>query len=404
MRSWSLLSGLAVALAFASHSASAQKNGKPPRRPHLPAGLDTNEARVYYDYGLEQLRRDPEDAANAFYWATRLNPGWADAFYARRCALLLTDRYRFQKYYEYDRRTLQSDEIKRIDSLYLYSLTINPFLYRKLDLQLFHDYLDVVADNISRRENVSSADVSYQINVWLMHGPASMRAWQAYGEGRFDDALNFYADAIKQSKQPAVYRADRGRLFFQLDHADSALAELSQAVEEMRKSDKKDIVYVYESKALLEHSIGLVQQRLGNTAAAKEAFGRALQEDLSYFPAHVQLGYMALEAKDTATALSEMDLAVQIRGDDPMLRYTYGFALALSGKYKDAEAQLGKAIELDSLFAAPYNALGKTLEQEGKLPEALAQYQAFLARASMTDLRRPEAEERVRTLAVKGGQ
>ena len=63
---------------------------------------------------------------------------------------------------------------------------------------------------------------------------------------------------------------------------------------------------MYESKALLEHSIGLVQQRLGNKSAAKEAFGRALQEDLSYFPAHVQLAYLALDGKDTTTLESQL--------------------------------------------------------------------------------------------------
>jgi Flp pilus assembly protein TadD len=179
------------------------------------------------------------------------------------------------------------------------------------------------------------------------------------------------------------------------------LSELSQALEELRKTDKKDLIYVYDSKALLEHSIGLIHQRLGNGVAAKEAFGRALQEDLSYFPAHVQLGYIALEAKDTTTALSEMDLAVQIRTDDPTLRYIYGYSLAVSGKYKDAEVQLRKAIELDPVFATPYHVLGQVLDGQGRGGEALAQYQIFLARASQQDLRRKEAEERVRELAAK---
>src|SRR5206468_1033347 len=126
-------------------------------------------------------------------------------------------------------------------------------------------------------------------------------------------------------------RAERGRLLVQIGEADSALTELTQALDELRRADKKDLVYVYDSKALLEHSIGLVQQRLGNGAAAKEAFGRALTEDLSYFPAHMQLAYLGLGTKDTATALSEMDLAVQIRPGDPTLRFTYGYALATSG-------------------------------------------------------------------------
>ena len=223
----------------------------------------------------------------------------------------------------------------------------------------------------------------------------SMRAWQAYGDGRFRDALRLYADAIKHARYKAGLRADRGRLFFQIGDADSALAELTLAIEEMRTTDKKDIVYVYESKALLEHSIGLVQQRLGNVAAAKEAFGRALQEDLSYFPAHVQLAYIGINSRDTSMALSEMDLAVQIRPDDPILRYTYGYALATSGRYEDAQLQLRKAIEADPYYAAPYYVLGQVLDALGKLDDASAQYRTFLARASQQDLRRKEAEERV---------
>jgi tetratricopeptide (TPR) repeat protein len=295
--------------------------------------------------------------------------------------------------------------VKRIDSLYYYSLTINPFLYRKLDLRLYNSFIANFADDYARRNNVSANEVQYEIQRWLNDGASSsMRAWQAYGEGRFDDALRYYADAIKQTKQKAEYRADRGRLFFQLNQADSALTELAQALDEMRKTDKKDLVFVYSSKALYEHSIGLIQERLGNPAAAKEAFGRALQEDLSYFPAHVQLGYLALEAKDTTTALSEMDLAVQIRGDDPMLRFVYGYSLAVSGKFQDAEVQLRKAIEIDPLFAAPYSQLAEVLDGEGKASDALAQYRSFLALSSQSDLRRKDVEERVRVLASKSNE
>ena len=108
-----------------------------------------------------------------------------------------------------------------------------------------------------------------------------------------------------------------------------------------------------------------------------------------------------LDGKDTTTALGEMDLAVQIRTDDPVLRYIYGYALATSGKYPEAEAQLRKAIEVDGAFAAPYHVLGLVLDGQAKGSEALAQYRSFLARASQSDARRKEAEERVRELAIK---
>lgn len=401
MRRSALTSAIVLALVAGSQLAHAQKQEKEPRRPKVEAGADTNNAQTYYEYGLQKLEIDPEQAADAFYWALRINPMFADAYYGRRCAMLLSDKWRFRKYYEDDRRTLQSDEVKRIDSLYFYSLTINPFLYRKLDIRLFHRYIGDIAEDIARRNNVSQNEVQFEIERWLSQGPPSMRAWQAYGEGRFDDALSLYAEVIRRAKYKAEYRAIRGRLFFQLNNPDSALSELTQALDEMRKTDKKDLVYVYQSKALIEHSIGLVYQRLGNTPAAKEAFARALQEDLSYFPAHVQLGYMALDTKDTTTALNEMDLAVQIRADDPGLRYIYGYSLAVNGRFKDAEVQLRKAVELDPVFAAPYNALGGVLDQQGRSGEALTQYRSFLAFASQTDLRRKDAETRVRELASK---
>src|SRR5260370_9990844 len=98
---------------FASATPSAAQ--KEPRRPKLPAGADTNNAFAYYDFALALLKEDPEKSADALYWAARINPTWADAFYARRVALLLSDKSRLLRYFNGDRRTIQSDEIKRID-------------------------------------------------------------------------------------------------------------------------------------------------------------------------------------------------------------------------------------------------------------------------------------------------
>jgi tetratricopeptide (TPR) repeat protein len=179
---------------------------------------------------------------------------------------------------------------------------------------------------------------------------------------------------------------------------DSALAELNVAIEDLRKRDKKDVIYVYQSKALTEHSIAAVQQRLGHTDAAREAYGRALQEDLSYYPAHLQLAFMSLEAKDTTAALDELDLAVQLRDDDAATHYIYAFTLALTKRRPDAEAHVRKAIALNPDYAPPRFLLGQILEMDGKNKEALAEYRSFLAHAARGDTRRPEAEQSIASL------
>lgn len=371
-----------------------------PDRPRLETSVDTNDAYAYYNLGLAKLDRDPEKAADAFYWAARLNPGWAEAYYARRVALLLKDPRRLVRYWDGDKGTVRSKQIRHIDSLEVQALALNPFLYHGLDQRLFRTIIHQIADEATRGSGMDSNELEYEMNRYIRSGPPSLRAWIAYGQGRFDDALDLYAKAIKQAKYKASLRTDRARIFFQLNRPDSALAELTQALDEMRKADKKDLVYVYESKALTEYSIAMVEQRLGDQAAAREAFGRALEEDLSYFPAHLQLGFMALEAKDTTTALSEMDLAVQIKGDDPWLRYTYGFTLNATGKYPEAETQLRKAVELDSVFAPAHFILAQALEGQARTADALAEYRTFLSLAARNDLRRPEAEKHVALISA----
>jgi predicted Zn-dependent protease len=111
------------------------------------------------------------------------------------------------------------------------------------------------------------------------------------------------------------------------------------------------------------------------------------------------MAMLALDAKDTVTALSEMDLAVQIRPGDPGLRYLYGFTLSQVGRPAEAQQQLEKAVEYDPVYAAPRNALAHVFEAEQKPQEALANYRAFLSLAAQNDVRRNEAEARVTALA-----
>jgi hypothetical protein len=400
-RSLNALCGLLLVLAWFAPTAAAQKGkeAKEPARPHVPIGVDTNESQVYYDIGLESLDRDPQKAADAFYWSSRLNPTRAEAYYARRIALMLTDDRRLERYLRGDRGVIQSAEMKRIDSLYYYALTINPFFSRSLDIRLIQRLDRAYALDIERRYNVSASEVEYYLDQARRSAPADDRAWRAYSDGRYQEALSLYATAIKSARRKAGLRIERGRLFFQINEADSALSELTLALEDLRKIDKKDLVFLYDSKALMEHSIGLAQVRLGNGAAAKEAFGRALQEDLSYFPAHMQLSYLALDAKDTTTALNEMDLAVQIRDDDVTLHFVYGFALAAAQKHAEAEAHLRKAVTLNAVYAAPHYSLAQVLEKQGKGADAVTEYKVFLGLASKNDLRRKDTEERIRVLA-----
>ena len=392
---------LCLALVAPFSVALAQKLDLSPGRPKLWANADTNDAQTYYDYGFQQLQQKPDVAAAAFYWASRLNPTRADAFYARRVALLLTNPDRLARYWRGDRGTLRSDDIKRIDSLYLQALTLNPFFYEGLERRLQDEVISHTARRDAAAYGVSAGEVEYVIQRYLQTAGVGEKAFRAYTDGRFEEALSLYADAIKAARIKYYYRMMRGRLFFQRGDPDSALTELTLAVDEMRKRDAKDMVYVYQSKALVEQAIGMVHSRLGNREKAKEAFARALQEDLAYSSAHVQMAYLSLETKDTASAVAAFDLAVQLRGDDAGLRYQYGYILLETGKPAEAEEQLKKAVELNPVYALPHFGLAKVAERQGKAADAAAHYKAFLALASRQEPRRGEAEQRIQAIGTQ---
>lgn len=380
----------------------AQEND--PLRPALSTSADTNNWQAYYDAGTSWLASDPKKAADAFHWASRIDPTRSEPFYGRRVALLLQNPRRLLRYWRGEKSTVRSKDIQRIDSLYLHALTLNPFFYHRLDQFLLRAIIREISEDLSPGSGMSSGELRLALDRSISSAAPGFRAWVAYAEGDFDEAERLYERGIRETRnkrERAGLLSERARLYFQRDKSDQALADLTRALEEMRGFDKKDLIYVYESKALAEQSVGIVQKRIGNTAAAREAFGRSLQEDLSYFPAHVQLAMLALDARDTATALSEMDLAVQIRPDDAGLRYLYGFTLAEVGRRAEAQQHLEKAIEYDSVYAAPRHTLAKVLEAEAKPEEALPHYRAFLSLAALSDLRRNEAETRIAALAGK---
>jgi tetratricopeptide (TPR) repeat protein len=386
------LAAIALLVLVALPPLGAQKNGVP-RRPRLQVTADTNDADAYFQLGESLLARDPSRAADAFYWATRLNPNSANAFYARHTALLLADPTRLTRYMEGDYRKPPSAELMRIDSLQARAFMLNPFLYGKYEKLLLRRYFEHVVPPGRSRLGV---DQAYQL--WLSRGGPRAKAWAAYSSGRLGDALRAYAEAIAKGKEKSYLRTQRARTFFLVRQYDSALVEIGLALEDLRKQDSKELVVLYSSKAMLEHSIARIHEALGDRESARAAYGRALEEDLAFYPAHLNLALFALQAGDTAAGVSELELAVQIRADDPMPRLFYGYLLAHLNRFAEAEAQLTKAIEIEPYLARSYQLLGQVYHVQKKVAEAVVQYEAYLARAALTDAPREDVARQLEVL------
>lgn len=393
-----LILALALCAAAPLH---AQRAGDVPRRPRLPAEADTNDARAYYRLGRDLLERGrAAPAADAFYWSSQLEPAEADPLYARYVALLMADPRRLALYTVGDPRTIGSAEVARIDSLYFRALRIDPFVQRTLERELAQATLRAVLTYVEGMSHAAASDAA----GWMMREmPPMLRGRVLAGEGRlaeglvaFDEALDELGDEAPGARR--YVRHERARMYALAGNDSAALAELDQALQAASREEDERLVPLYASKAVLQHSRGVLHERLGQRPAAREAYAAAVMEDLAFYPAHVRLAFLAFADGDTAAALSEVELAVNAAPEEPAVLYTYATILAQLARLDAAAQQLARAAELAPFYADPWFALGVVRDGEGRLDAAREAYRAFLTRAPRGHRHRAAAEVRIRDL------
>jgi tetratricopeptide (TPR) repeat protein len=386
----------------------AQKVAPLPTRPRLDPSADTNDAHSYYRYGLSMVDTKPAESVRAFYWASQLDPASGEAMYALRTASLLNmSGTTLLDYFDYSQKKRRAEYLA-LDSLLYRAYTINPFLYRMLDRSLSRKILEAEV----RDENPGIDGASLNVTILDFMRDVRHSGWASYSQGRFKDALDAYAKELatldktrnKKNKKEhddnaSEIHAERSRIYYLLGNMDSALTEMTAAIAGMREHDAKELVLLYESKAMYDQSLGMIHEAAKHDDAAREAYGQALQEDLSYYAAHTRMSMLQLAQGDTTNALTEMDLAVQLEPNDPVLRYSYAVVLVNAHRDADAATQLMKASEVDPYFAAPHLLLARIAEVEQYNDDAVKEYQTFTALSPKADPQVAIAKTRMSALS-----
>jgi len=395
-----LTMAVAVAAACAT-AADAQRVHDVPARPALWAGADTNSAGAYYLLGVQRLERDAHTAAAAFYWAERLSPGWPDALYGRHVALLMSDPHRMEQY-ETRRGGIGDREIQAIDSLYYRAVQRDPFLHRKLEKQYVMMYYRNAYAEAIRQETGGRDDAAaeYLMQSLMRDTDPYTRAWLAYADGRFPAAIQFYEQVLRRERNPVRLRLRLGQIHYLSGNYAQAAEHLRLGIEALRQDDRRQVVRVYESKAMLEYSLAAALEQAGNVDGAREAYGRALQEDLAFWPGHRRMAMLAVARGDTATALVELGLAVELAPGEADLHYDYGYLLLAAHKILESAAEMKKAAELDPYYAAPHFYLAAMNDASGMTDDALEHYRAYLERAATDDSHLAQARTRVAALSA----
>src|SRR5213592_2450041 len=141
---------------------------------------------------------------------------------------------------------------------------LNPFLLRELDKQLLLAYLRALfEDELRRRGEQADGATTLRFDFFMesylrSDASARVKAVLAVSERRLPEALELYRKALAQDRdEAAAIHAERARVIYLIGNDDSTRAEIALALDKLRERDVKHFVYLYESKALLEHSIGL---------------------------------------------------------------------------------------------------------------------------------------------------
>lgn len=249
-------------------------------------------------------------------------------------------------------------EVIANDSLVTRALQRNPFVHRGLEAALF--------SMMGRRL------------VW----DGAIRAFMDYGEGDFAYAAQRFGRMVRSNPDRNVrFRHWRALSFVGAGQLDSAAVEIEALLAVLRAADEQYVAYQYESKAMYEYALGMLHEVRGLAAEARRAYERALEEDLSMFPARSALGRLSLRERKAPEAAEHLAQAVEIAPNDGVMHYEYGNALLMASRFDEAVAAYQRAVQLEPHYADPYLRLGLALENAGKPAEAVAAYRAYLERA-----------------------
>jgi tetratricopeptide (TPR) repeat protein len=354
----------------------AQSPWVAPSRPALPAEADTNDARAYFLLGTTTIYARPDTAAAAFYWATQLDPWRADAYYARGVALVrsLMEPHPGTSIW-LPKRRIRKHEIQVIDSLHRVAYDLNPFIHRRFDYLVGPPVQLLMCERM--RDPRSSG-------MCFLHKNDYVKALRSFGE------------AVKKTPKDIDLHYLRAQMFFHLFQFDSAATELRILADSMEsRQTKKAMIYV--SRAAVFYAQGMAYTEHGDTAKAREAYERALVEDLSFHMASVRLAGQALATGDTTAALAHLAHAVSVRPGDVPLRVYYGFMLSHANQRREAADQYLRAIKDNPYYAPPYLHLARLLERSD-VENAVTSYQLYLTRAPRSDSTRAWVVERLNHL------
>lgn len=194
------------------------------------------------------------------------------------------------------------------------------------------------------------------------------RGHELYFQGRFDDALRAYREAVHRSSTDVKGQLNLGVLYRDAGRPAEAAKAFAAAAE--LTPDDPDAWTALGEAALQARDL----------PAAQQAFSRALDETPGHFFASIGMGRIHIERGEPRLAAERFLEASHARPESALASYLLGRAEEAQGLLEQARGAYQEALTKDSQFAETRIALGRVFSSLARANEAWQQF------AKVTDL------------------
>lgn len=192
-------------------------------------------------------------------------------------------------------------------------------------------------------------------------------------EGRFDDAIAAYTEALRGENTD--WRVGDWRIHDSLSKILLQIGQQDRAVEHLRrgldlKPDEPEmhgnLAYVLAARGEIDEALahldevvrlrsgdvqswynrGAMRMRTGDVAGARSDFDAAIERNGRHQPSHVARGMLRHDAGDLAGSLADFDRAVELNPNDPTARYFRALARFEAGDDAGARADCAEAFKV----------------------------------------------------------
>jgi protein O-GlcNAc transferase len=219
-------------------------------------------------------------------------------------------------------------------------------------------------------------------------------------EGKLDEAMQRYLEAIRLAPNPARGHINRGNIlllkgdlkgaldafstaikhqpdyagaYYNIGHALLCNGQLEEAAASYRRA-----LEIQPDYAEVHCSLGAVLKDMGQIDGAAESLQRALAINPNFVEAHFNLGLALQGLGQSEAAAGSFRRTIELRPGFGAAHSNLGFVLLDIGQHEEAVASYRRALQINPNLAVEHNNLGAALKEQGKFDEAAASYRRAL--------------------------